>query len=97
MSNRCFSNPLPLPLHPHAALQISGDSFEVEKWCAAHPNAADHKRIADQIIEFLDAVVPSFGAAPEAGAAAATQPRQLDGGTGGNCSCAPAPAAAPAT
>lgn len=40
-------------------------------FCFAHPNAAAHKLIAGQLIDFIDAVLPGFGAPAGAGNATA--------------------------
>ncbi|GAB4816607.1 hypothetical protein N2152v2_003653 [Parachlorella kessleri] len=42
-------------------LQLTGEEYENTNWCVAHPNAATDAIVAGQLMQFIDAVLPSFG------------------------------------
>lgn len=44
-------------------LQLDGSEFQNTDWCSAHPDAATDALVAAQLIQFIDAVTPSFGTA----------------------------------
>lgn len=45
-------------------LQIVGESFNsIQNWCFSHPDAAAHAKVAQQLIQYIAAVFPSWAAA----------------------------------
>ena len=42
-------------------LQLTGEDYENTNWCSSHPNAATDAIVAGQLIQFIDAVLPTFG------------------------------------
>lgn len=46
------------------ALQIVGEGFTpLKSWCRGHPDAATHANIAQQLIQFINAVFPGWAGA----------------------------------
>ena len=41
-------------------LQLDGIRFPVERWCLAHPSVAAHQDIADQLTQYIHAVLPDW-------------------------------------
>lgn len=41
-------------------LQIDGIDFPTDNWCVAHPNLAAHAAMANQLISYIQAVLPSW-------------------------------------
>lgn len=45
-------------------MQLSAQRMNLSNWCSAHPDAAAHVVIADQVARYLDAVAPHWAALP---------------------------------
>jgi hypothetical protein len=41
-------------------LQLNGIDFPVNDWCAGHPNVAAHQNIANQLTDYIQAVLPDW-------------------------------------
>jgi hypothetical protein len=53
------------------SLQLVGEEIDNSSYCLGHPDAATHAVVAAQLIQFIEAALPTFGA-PGSVAAAAT-------------------------
>lgn len=42
-------------------LQVLGDNFNSSNWCSKHPDAVSQAIVAEQLIQFIDEVLPAFG------------------------------------
>ncbi len=41
-------------------LQLNGVNFPVNDWCAGHPNVAAHHNMANQLTDYIHAVLPDW-------------------------------------
>ncbi len=41
-------------------LQLNGVDFPINDWCAGHPNVAAHQNIANQLTDYIHAVLPDW-------------------------------------
>lgn len=41
-------------------LQLNGVAFPINGWCAGHPNVAAHENIANQLTDYIHAVLPDW-------------------------------------
>lgn len=44
------------------SLQLVGEEIDNSDYCLAHPDAATHAGVAAQLIQFIEAALPAFGA-----------------------------------
>lgn len=43
------------------ALQLDGAAVNTTAFCMLHPDAATHRDVARQLVDFIDSVLPEFG------------------------------------
>ena len=42
-------------------LQLNGIDFPTDNWCDGHPNVAAHANMAQQLMQYIQAVLPHWG------------------------------------